>query len=84
MSGTGRLAAVLLTVTVLLGAVIVAAGGKTPAGSGGSREPSEWLLDVFVSLLLVQMAFGAVLCVALLVLRRRGASIRRADESAVA
>jgi hypothetical protein len=72
MSGTGRLAAVLLTVTVLLGAVVVAAGGRTPVGEGGSREPSEWLLDVLVSLLLVQMAFGAVLCVVLLVLRPEG------------
>ncbi len=72
MSGTGRLAAVLLTVTVLLGAVVVAAGGETPVGSGGSREPSEWLLDVLVSLLLVQMAIGAVLCVVLIVLRPEG------------
>ena len=35
MSGTGRVAAVLLTVAVLLGAVVVAAGGETPVGDRG-------------------------------------------------
>ena len=60
MSGTGRLAAVLLTVTVLLGAVIVAARRRDPGRQRRlARAARSGSLDVFVSLLLVQLAFGA-------------------------
>jgi hypothetical protein len=69
MSSTRRVAAVLVIVALLLGAVVVAAAGETPAGSPGSRRPSEWVIDVLVSLLLVQIVVGAVLCGVLLVLR---------------
>jgi hypothetical protein len=69
MSGTRKRGLVVLAAGGALALVAIAAGGATPVGTGGARAPSEWLLDVVVSLLLVQMAFGAVLLVVLLLLR---------------
>ena len=60
----------LAALVLLLVAVAVASTGSVPAGTGGARSPSDRLLDVLISLLLVWMAFGAVLIVYLLLLRR--------------
>jgi hypothetical protein len=65
----GRRGVALLLAGVALVLVAVAATGRTDVGTGGGRRPSEWVLDVAVSLLLVQLAAGAVLLVVLLVLR---------------
>jgi uncharacterized protein DUF4129 len=59
----------LLAVGLVLGAVAIVSGGDGAHGGGSDRRPSEWLLDVAVSFLLVAMAIGAVLTAALLVLR---------------
>ena len=40
-------------------AVAVASTGSVPAGTGGTRAPSDRFLDVVISLVLVWMAFGA-------------------------
>jgi hypothetical protein len=69
MSGTGRTLVVVSAIAALLALVAVASGGGTPLGSGGGRRPSEWLVDVAISLLLVWMAVGAVLWIVVLVLR---------------
>ncbi len=60
----------LAALVLLLVAVAVASTGSVPAGTGGARTPSDRLLDVLISLLLVWLAFGAVLIVYLLLLRR--------------
>jgi len=65
----GRRAATLLLVVGALVLVGVAAAARTDAGSGGSRRPSEWLLDALVSMILVQLVIGSVLLVVLVVLR---------------
>lgn len=59
--GERRPALVVLALAVLLTAVGIASSGRTPLGGSGARRPSEWLLDVALSLLLVVMAFGTVL-----------------------
>jgi hypothetical protein len=69
MSGTRRAALALLVAVALTAVVAVAAAGDAPVAGGGARRPSDWVLDLAVSLLLVQMAVGAVLLVVLLVLR---------------
>jgi Domain of unknown function (DUF4129) len=56
-------------VTMLLVLVAIAASGSTPSGSGGSRTPSQWFLDVFASVVLVVVALGTVLLVVLVILR---------------
>ena len=71
MSGTRRVAVVLLALGLLLAVVVVAAGGEPPVGGRGDRRPSEWMLDIVVSLLLVLLAVGAVLLIVLLVLLPR-------------
>jgi uncharacterized protein DUF4129 len=68
-SGSRRPAVVVLALIALIAAVAIASTGSTPGGSGGARRPSEWLLDVLVSLLLVAMALGTVLLVLLVLLR---------------
>ena len=67
--GRPRSTVVVLVLVALLATVAIASAGPTPSGSGGARRPSEWLLDVFVSLFLVVMAFGTVLLVLLVLLR---------------
>lgn len=69
MSGTRRTLVVVSATGGLLALVAIASGGGTPLGSGGARRPSEWLVDVAISLLLVWMAVGAVLWLVVLVLR---------------
>jgi hypothetical protein len=69
MSATRRTFVVLSATVGLLALIAVASGGDTPRGSGGARRPSEWLVDVAISLLLVWMAVGAVLWLVVLVLR---------------
>ena len=41
--------------------VAVAARGSTPAGEGGTRRPSELLVDVLFSLYILMMIAGALL-----------------------
>lgn len=60
----------LAALALLLVAVAVASTGSVPAGAGGTRAPSHRLLDILISLFLVWMAFGAVLFVYLMVLRK--------------
>ena len=70
MSGTRRGAPVVFAALGLLGAVAVAAGAGASGGGGeGARRPSDWVLDVIVSLVLVQLVVGGVLLAVLLVLR---------------
>ena len=69
MKADRRTAVAVLAAIVALAAVSIAASGGAPVGSGGARRPSEWAIDVFVSLLLVFMAVGAVFAAAVLVLR---------------
>jgi phosphatidylglycerophosphate synthase len=57
-------------VVVSLVVVALASTGSVPDGSGGTRRPSDQLLDVLISLLLVWMAVGSVLLVWLLLLRK--------------
>ncbi|HUQ22771.1 MAG TPA: DUF4129 domain-containing protein [Gaiellaceae bacterium] len=65
--------ALLTTLGVLLGLVVVAvaARGSTSAGDGTTRKPSDALLDAIFTLYLLAMVGGAVLFVYLLVLHRR-------------
>ncbi len=69
MKADRRTAVAVLTVVVALAAVSIAANGGVPVGSGGARRPSEWAIDVAVSLLLVVMAMGSVFAAVVLVLR---------------
>jgi len=67
---TSRAPLGLAALVVLLVVVAVASTGSVPAGTGGTRAPSDRFLDVLISLLLVWMAFGAVLLAYLLLLRK--------------
>lgn len=55
---------------LLLVAVAVASTGAVPAGSGGTRRPSDSFLDVVMSLFLLLMAFGALMWVYILLIRK--------------
>jgi hypothetical protein len=68
-SGSQRSAIVVLALVALIAAVAIASTGSTLGGGGGDRRPSEWLIDVLVSLLFVAMALGTVLLVLLVLLR---------------
>jgi len=57
-------------VVLLLLTVAVASTSSVPVGTGGTRPPSERFLDVFVSMVLVWMAFGSVMIIVLLLLRK--------------
>jgi len=67
----------LAALVVLLVVVAVASTGSVPVGTGGTRAPSDRFLDVLISLLLVWMAFGAIL-LAYLLLPRKGAPAKTA------
>lgn len=69
MKAHGRTTGAVLAVVVALAAVTIAANGAAPVGSDGARRPSEWAIDVAVSLLLVLMAAGSVFAALVLVLR---------------
>ena len=60
----------LIALLLLLVAVAIASTGSVPVGSGASRRPSDSFLDVLTNLLLLMMAFGALLWVYILALRR--------------
>lgn len=51
----------LAVLVILLAAVAVASTGSVPAGASAARRPSDRAFDVFLSLLLVLMAFGVLL-----------------------
>jgi hypothetical protein len=68
MSGSRRAAALLLLGAALV-LVAVAARGRPEVASDSGRRPSEWVLDVVVSLVLVQLVVGAALLAVLFVLR---------------
>lgn len=53
----------------LLALVAVAATGSAPEAQGGSQRPSEWVLDVLASLVLVLLVPGSVLLVFVVLLR---------------
>lgn len=55
----------------LVSAVAVASSGSIPEGTGGTRRPSEALVDTLVSLLLVVMAVGSVFALWFLAVMRR-------------
>jgi hypothetical protein len=69
--GSARGWAVALALAVLVGAVAVASTGSVPGGDGGSRRPSEQLLDTAVSLFVVLLGVGAVVTVATLAYLRK-------------
>ena len=74
--GRGRLGPALATLAVVLGLlalVAVASGGDTSTGTADTRRPSHLLIDTLVSLYIVLMAFGAVLFVYLMLLRKDSA-----------
>ena len=54
--------------------------GSVPVGSGGARRPSDRVLDVLFSLILLLMAFGAFLWGYILLLRKDIAVELRAGE----
>ena len=58
-----RVVGLLVVVAGLLTVVALAAGGKVPAGSARTRRPADEVMDAFVSLWLVMMAFAALLFV---------------------
>lgn len=71
-----------LGVLVAVAVVAIAAGGSIPAGEGGTRGPTQALLDILFTLYLLLIAGSAVLLVYLLVLRRKieaqgGSTVRR-------
>jgi hypothetical protein len=53
----------------LLALVAVAATGSAPEAQGGSQRPSEWVLDVLASLVLVLLVPGSLLLVFVVLLR---------------
>jgi hypothetical protein len=58
-------------VLIALTVVAIAARGSIPTGEGGTRKPSEALIDILFTLYLLMIAAAAVLAVYLLVLRRQ-------------
>ena len=60
----------LATLVLLLIAVAIASTGSVPVGSGGTRRPSDGFLDVLISLSMLMMAFGALLWVYLIWIRK--------------
>jgi hypothetical protein len=60
-----------LGVLIALTVVAIAARGSIPTGEGGTRKPSEALIDILFTLYLLMIAAAAVLAVYLLVLRRQ-------------
>lgn len=71
-----------LGVLVALVVVAIAAGGSIPTGEGGTRGPTQALVDILFTLYLLMIASGAVLLVYLFVLHRQaeaqgGAARRR-------
>jgi len=65
-----RVLGLLTLVAGLVTVVALAAGGKVPVGSARTRRPANEVMDAFVSLWLVMMAFGALILVYLFVIRR--------------
>ena len=65
-----RAVAGLLLLVVLLAAVAVASTGSVQVGTGRTRSPSDRILDIAVSLLVVWMVVGTVLIVILMILRK--------------
>ena len=60
----------LAALVLLLVAVAIASTGSVPAGSGGTRRPSDGFLDVLISLFLLMMVFGVLVWGYLLLLRK--------------
>jgi Domain of unknown function (DUF4129) len=85
MESSSRARTILLTtlgVAAALTVVAIAARGSIPAGEGGTRRPTQALIDVLFTLYVLALAGGAVLLVYLLVMRRKleaegGATFRR-------
>jgi hypothetical protein len=69
--GTTRGWLLALLLTGLLAAVGIASTGAVPGGSGGARRPSEQLLDVTMSLLVVVVLVGGVVALVVFSLFRR-------------
>ncbi len=69
--GTARGWLVGLLLVGLLAAVGIASTGSVPGGSGGARRPSEQLLDVTMSLLVVLVLVGGVVALVVFSLFRR-------------
>lgn len=64
MDSSARIRNAFLTAVGVMGAVVlvaVAARGSTPAGEGGTRRPSELLVDILFSLYILMMIAGALL-----------------------
>lgn len=73
--GLARGWVVAFALAVLAGAVAVASAGSVPDGGGGTRRPSEQLVDAAFSLLVAFLAVAAVATVvALAYLKKVGAS----------
>ena len=70
-----------LGVLVALIVVAIAARGSIPTGEGGTRGPTQALIDILFTLYLLTIASSAVLAIYLLVLRRQieaqGGMVRR-------
>jgi hypothetical protein len=71
VSSRARNALTALGVLVALLVVAIAARGSIPAGEGGTRRPTQALIDILFTLYLLTIAGSAVLFVYFLVLRRR-------------
>ena len=63
-------------ILLAVGLVAIAARGSTSIGDGGTRRPSDTLIDILLSLYIVAMAAGAILFVYLLALGRHSLSGR--------
>ena len=71
MTGTRRRALMsFVALALLLVAVAIASTGAVPAGSGGTRRPADRVFDVALSLVLLMLAFGVVMWVYILFIRK--------------
>ena len=60
-----------LGVLVALTVVAIAARGSTPTGEGGTRRPTQTLIDILFTLYLLVLASSVALAIYLVVLRRQ-------------
>jgi hypothetical protein len=84
MDSSARVRNAFLTAVGILGAIVlvaIAARGSTPAGRGGTRRPTETLVDILFSLYILMMIGGAILFLYVLYVGRSSLAEARGGRS---